>query len=104
MGSIMIRIQALGVEIQHIPGGCTYFCQPVNVGVNYPIKKDDGAVGGLDAQGWRTGGRDFKDTDKAVSGSVDCWHILSHQLGDGTKCMEEDRLQMDFKLAFIIFA
>ena len=23
---------------KHIPGGCTYLCQPVDVGVNRPIK------------------------------------------------------------------
>jgi hypothetical protein len=28
----------LGVEVQHIPGGCTSLCQPVNVGFNKPLK------------------------------------------------------------------
>jgi hypothetical protein len=40
MGSIVNRIQALGIEVQHIPGGCTYLCQPVDVGVNKSIKKE----------------------------------------------------------------
>jgi hypothetical protein len=40
MGSIVNRIQALGIEVQHIPGGCTYLYQPVDVGVNKPIKKE----------------------------------------------------------------
>jgi hypothetical protein len=31
MGSIVNRIQALGIEVQHIPGDCMYFCQPVDV-------------------------------------------------------------------------
>jgi hypothetical protein len=31
MGSIVIRIQAHGIEVQHIPGGYTYLCQPVDV-------------------------------------------------------------------------
>jgi hypothetical protein len=39
MGSVVLRIQALGVEVQHIPGGCTYLCQPVDVGINRPIKR-----------------------------------------------------------------
>ena len=30
----MIQIQELGVEVKHIPGGCTSLCQPINVGVN----------------------------------------------------------------------
>ena len=40
MGSIVNRIQALGIEVQHIPAGCTYLCQPVDVGINRPIKKE----------------------------------------------------------------
>ena len=32
-------IQALGIEVQHIPDGCTYLCQSVDVGVNKPIEK-----------------------------------------------------------------
>jgi transposase len=38
MASVVNRIQALGVEVQHIPGGCTGLCQPVDVGVNKPFK------------------------------------------------------------------
>ena len=38
MGSVVQRIQDLGVEVEHIPGGCTSLCQPVNVGVNKPFK------------------------------------------------------------------
>ena len=40
MGSIVNRIQSLGIEVQHIPGGCTWLCQPVDVGINRPIKKE----------------------------------------------------------------
>jgi hypothetical protein len=38
MGSVVQRIQELRVEVQHIPGGCTSLCQPVNVGFNKPFK------------------------------------------------------------------
>jgi hypothetical protein len=38
MGSVVQRIQELGVEVQHIPGGCTSLCQPVGVGFNKPFK------------------------------------------------------------------
>jgi hypothetical protein len=38
MGSVVQAIQDLGVEVEHIPGGCTYVCQPVDVGVNKPFK------------------------------------------------------------------
>jgi len=38
MNSVVQRIQDLGVEVQHIPGGCTALCQPVDVGVNKPLK------------------------------------------------------------------
>ena len=39
MGSVVTAIQNLGVEVEHIPGGCTYLCQPVDVGVNKPFLK-----------------------------------------------------------------
>jgi hypothetical protein len=38
MGSVVQAIQVLGVEVEHIPGGCTYLCQPVDIGVNKPFK------------------------------------------------------------------
>ena len=38
MGPIVAEIQGLGIEVQYIPGGCTYLCQPIDVGVNRPIK------------------------------------------------------------------
>ena len=38
MGPIVTEIQGLGIEVQYIPGGCTYLCQPIDVGVNRPIK------------------------------------------------------------------
>ncbi len=38
MGSIVQQIQELGVEVQHIPGGCTSLCQPIDVGFNKPFK------------------------------------------------------------------
>ena len=38
MGSVIQQIQELGVEVQHIPGGCTFLCQPVDVGFNKPFK------------------------------------------------------------------
>ena len=39
MASVVNEIQDLGVEVEHIPGGCTYLCQPVNIGINKPYKK-----------------------------------------------------------------
>ena len=38
MGNIVNQIQSLGIEVVHIPGGCTYLCQPVDVGINKTIK------------------------------------------------------------------
>ena len=40
MGSIVNRIQNLGIEVQHILGGCTWLCQPVDIEVNHPIKTE----------------------------------------------------------------
>jgi hypothetical protein len=38
MGSVGQRIQELGIEVRHIPGGCTSLCQPMDVGFNKPFK------------------------------------------------------------------
>ena len=39
MASVVNEIQDLGVEVEHIPGGCTYLCQPVDIGIDKPNKK-----------------------------------------------------------------
>ena len=38
MGPVVEKIQGLGIEVQHIHGGCTYLCQPFDVGINKPVK------------------------------------------------------------------
>jgi transposase len=38
MQSVVGKIQDLGVEVEIIPGGCTCLCQPVDVGINKPLK------------------------------------------------------------------
>jgi hypothetical protein len=38
MASVVYKIQELGVEVKHIPGGCTSLCQPVDVGFDQPVK------------------------------------------------------------------
>ena len=38
MKQVVNRIQDLGVDVFHIPGGCTGLCQPVDVGFNKPLK------------------------------------------------------------------
>ena len=38
MASVVQRIQKLGIEVIHIPGGCTDLCQPLDVGINKPFK------------------------------------------------------------------
>ena len=38
MGSVVNAIQALGVEVDFIPPGCTGIVQPVDVGYNKPFK------------------------------------------------------------------
>ncbi len=37
MASVVQMIQELGVEVKHIPEGCTPLCQPVDVGFNKPF-------------------------------------------------------------------
>ncbi len=38
MALVVQMIQELGVEVKHIPGGCTSLCQPVDVGFNKLFK------------------------------------------------------------------
>jgi hypothetical protein len=38
MASVVYKIQELGVEVKHIPGGCTSLCQPVDVSFIKPFK------------------------------------------------------------------
>ena len=38
MALVVNQIQEMGMEVIHIPGGCTGLCQPVDVGFNKPFK------------------------------------------------------------------
>ena len=38
MAPVVSQIEAMGVEVIHIPGGCTGLCQPLDVGVNRSFK------------------------------------------------------------------
>ena len=38
MASVVNRIADLGIQVEHIPGGCTGLCQPIDVGVGKPLK------------------------------------------------------------------
>ena len=38
MGTVVTAIQKLGIQVEHIPGGCTGLCQPIDVGINKPLK------------------------------------------------------------------
>jgi DDE superfamily endonuclease len=38
MSSVVTKIQDLGIEVNHIPGGCTGLTQPVDIGINKPFK------------------------------------------------------------------
>jgi hypothetical protein len=40
MGSIVNCIQAMGIEVIPIPAGCTYLCQPIDMGINISIKNE----------------------------------------------------------------
>ena len=28
----------MGIEVVHVPVGCTYLCQPIDIGINKPVK------------------------------------------------------------------
>ncbi len=38
MALVVSEISELGIEVIHIPGGCTGLCQPLKIGVNKPFK------------------------------------------------------------------
>ena len=38
MNLVVNVIQDLGVQVEHIPGGCTSLCHPVDIGINKPFK------------------------------------------------------------------
>jgi hypothetical protein len=40
MAPVVQAIQEMGVEVIHIPGGCTCLCQPVDIGFNKPFKTE----------------------------------------------------------------
>ena len=40
MGSDVNRIQEMGIEVVQISAGCTCLCQPINVGINKPLKAE----------------------------------------------------------------
>ncbi len=39
MALVVNKISDSGIEVIHIPGGCTALCQPLNIGVNKPFKQ-----------------------------------------------------------------
>ena len=38
MALVVTKISKLEIKMIHIPGGCTGLCQPLNIGVNKPLK------------------------------------------------------------------
>ena len=38
MGSVVNRIQSIGITVMHIPAGCAHLCLPIYVRINTPIK------------------------------------------------------------------
>ena len=38
MGSVVNHIEAMGIEVIHIPVGYTNLCQPIDMGINKPLK------------------------------------------------------------------
>jgi transposase-like protein len=38
MATVVNAIEDMGVRVEHIPGGCTGLCQPIDVGIGKPLK------------------------------------------------------------------
>ena len=50
MTTVTQQIETLGIEVDHIPGGCTGLAQPINVRIGKPFK-----------------------TGYSISGKTGCW-------------------------------
>jgi hypothetical protein len=57
MGSVVNQIQSMGIEVVPIPAGCTYLCQPIDVGINKTIKTRLHEKW----EDWMTGGEGIQD-------------------------------------------
>ena len=57
MGPVVDKIQGPSIEVQHIPGGCTYLCEPIDVSINKLVKVglEDQWEDWLDAEGLKYG-------------------------------------------------
>jgi hypothetical protein len=38
--ALVNAVERLGCDVLYIPGGCTYLCQPIDVGINRPFKRE----------------------------------------------------------------
>ena len=38
MTSVTCHVESLGIEVDHIPGGCTRLAQPIDIGIGKPFK------------------------------------------------------------------
>jgi DDE superfamily endonuclease len=89
MNSVVKIIQDLGVEVQHIPGGCTGLCPPVDVGVNKPFKYRIRAQW----ESWmlEEGLSDGRTTSRPSQEDVSRWTVA---VRDYLECMEARRVQL----------
>ncbi len=91
MGVVVQAIQALGVEVEFIPPGCTGMVQPVDVGYNKPLK----AKVCDQYREWIFCARSGQADPLPHSSSrlrVDYRGRARDSGHDGLQCMEEDRI------------
>ena len=81
MKSVVNAIQNLGFKVEHIPGVCTGFCQPLDVGVNKPLKKlvREQCEDWMLEEGLGTDGQSIQPTrELVVHWTIGAWHNLKN--------------------------
>ena len=84
MGHTDTKIQLLGIEVQHIPGACTYLCQPIDVGVNGPVKStlEDKWEDWLDAKNLKDGNAMTTPSRELIA----TWVVEAYWMLDSETC------------------
>ena len=91
METIVNWIQSLGIEVIHIPAGCTYLCQAVDVGTNKSIKPRIREKGEDFNVGWRG------DCQRSRKGA-----ITKVSVGMANWCFDLSRLKIKiFSICFV---
>jgi hypothetical protein len=95
MGTVVNRIQSLGIEVIHIPPGCTYLWQPVDIGINKMIKcgmQEKWEHWMLEGDGIVNGAAKEPSRKLVAEWLVDIYNNIPGSRSNGEECMDEKRV------------